>query len=311
MGQISSRIRRGRNDVVRVGRRLRKAGSLPGFVIIGAQRGGTTTLFHSLLRHPMIGGPARKEVHYFDSAYARGELWYRSFFPSGRRMERDGQRLTGEATPSYLFHPLAAQRAADTLPEAKFVAVLRDPVARAWSHHAHQVALGYETLPFEAAIEAEAERLAGEEERILSDPAFQATRFRRVSYLARGDYAPQLDRWFSAVGRGHVLVLISDEFFGDPPGGFRQVEEFLGLSWTEITPLEARFAKGRTGLSMSSETHDQLQEHFAPRSRRLEALLGRKLPWGRGPSLERDTSETVSEEGRPSFPAGRRGDTGS
>lgn len=284
---------------------MRKAGSLPGFVVIGAQRGGTTTLFHALLRHPTIGGPARKEVHYFDSAYARGELWYRSFFPSGRRMERNGQRLTGEATPSYLFHPLAAERAADTLPEARFVALLRDPVARAWSHHAHQVALGYESRPFAAAIDAEAERLAGEEDRIRSDPAFQATRFRRVSYLARGDYAPQLERWFSAVGRDRVLVLISEEFFDDPLGSFRQVEEFLGLpTWAEITPLEARFAKGRSGLHMSSDTRDRLQDHFAPGSRRLEVVLGRTLPWGRG-------EVRLSEEGRPSFLAGRRGDTDS
>jgi hypothetical protein len=304
MGQISSRIRRGRNDVIRVGRRVRKAGSLPGFVVIGAQRGGTTTLFHSLLRHPMIGSPARKEVHYFDSAYARGEPWYRSFFPSGRRMERNGQRLTGEATPSYLFHPLAAERAADTLSEAKFVAVLRDPVARAWSHHAHQVALGYEALPFEAAIDAEAERLAGEEDRILSDPAFQATRFRRVSYLARGDYAPQLERWFSAVGKDRVLALVSEEFFADPVASFRAVERFLELAhWEDVGPITARYAPGRATNEMRDETRERLRSHFAPKIRRTEELLGRELPW------PRPTATTT--EDRPSAPVARRGDSGS
>jgi hypothetical protein len=304
MGQTSSRIRRGRNDFIRVGRRVRKAGSLPGFVVIGAQRGGTTTLFHSLLRHPMIGSPARKEVHYFDSAYARGEVWYRSFFPNGRRMERNGQRLTGEATPSYLFHPLAADRAADSLPEARFVALLRDPVARAWSHHAHQVALGYETLPFEAAIEAEVERLAGEEDRIRSDPSFQATRFRRASYLARGDYAPQLERWFSAVGKDRVLVLVSEEFFAGPVASFRAVEGFLELPhWEDVGPITARYAPGLATDEMSDETRERLRSSFAPKIRRTEELLGRELPW------PRPTATTA--EDRPSAPAARRGDSGS
>jgi len=304
MGQISSRIRRARNDVTRVGRRVRKAGSLPGFVVIGAQRGGTTTLFHSLLRHPMIGIPARKEVHYFDSAFARGELWYRSFFPSSRRMERNGQRMSGEATPSYLFHPLAAERAAGTLLEAKFVAVLRDPVARAWSHHAHQIALGFETLPFEAAIEAEVERLAGEEDRIRSDPAFQATRFRRASYLARGEYAPQLERWFSAVGKDRVLVLVSEEFFADPLASFRSVEGFLELPhWNDVGPITSRYAPGSATEEMRDDTRERLRSYFAPKTRRTEELLGRELPWPR--------PTATTGEGRNSFPAARRGDSGS
>ena len=304
MGQVSSRMQGARNDIIRAGRRVRGAGSLPGFVVIGVQRGGTTTLFATLRRHPAVGDPLRKEIHYFDSAYARPLGWYRSFFPSVQAMRHRGERVTGEASPSYVFHPLVPERVAETLPGARFIVMLRDPVARAWSHHSHQTALGNETLSFEEAIDAEEARLVGEQERIASDPSFAATRFRRVSYLARGDYAPQLERWFSAVGKDRLLVLVSEEFFADPLMSFRGVERFLDLPhWENVGPITARYAPGLATNEMSDETRERLRSSFAPKIRRTEELLGRELPWPR-------PTATTSED-RPSAPAAPRGDSGS
>jgi lipopolysaccharide transport system ATP-binding protein len=83
---------------------LRRA---PDFLIIGAQKGGTTSLYSYLCEHPSVVAAERIEVHYFDLAYDRPWWWYKSHFP-GRI--GNGRTLTGEASPYYLFHPLVPER---------------------------------------------------------------------------------------------------------------------------------------------------------------------------------------------------------
>jgi len=281
---ISAALRSRRTKLGRAVAKLRGNGALPGFVVIGAQRSGTTSFFAFLSGHPGIAPPFRKEIHFFDreEMYARGERFYRSFFPSPERIRRRGAVTTAEATPDYLFHPLAPERVAAMLPDARFVVLLRDPVVRAWSHHALHATRGREPLPFEEAIDAEEERLGGEEERILADPAHPAARYLRLSYLGRGDYAPQLERWFARIPRERFLVLVSEEFFADPAGALRSTEVFLGLPrWDGQPALEHRHAIGGGAAEMAPETRARLREHFAPRIRRTEELLGRELPWGR------------------------------
>ena len=138
---------------------------LPDFLVIGAQKAGTTALYAYLRWHPGITGPSWKEVSFFDRHWWRGEFWYRGQFPL-----RSGQRLVGEASPSYLFHPLAPERVRSLVPEAKLIALVRDPVDRAYSHYQHEVALGREPLSFEDALAAEAERTRGEVVRHVADP---------------------------------------------------------------------------------------------------------------------------------------------
>ena len=143
---------------------------LPGFLLVGGQRCGTTSLFEALAQHPSVRRPqGRKGIHYFDVSYHRGMAWYRGHFPLAIRSAP--KAITGESSPYYLFHPLAAERIARDLPEVKLVVALRDPVERAYSAHAHEFARDYETEPFERAIEMEAERLRGEAQRLSSDPS--------------------------------------------------------------------------------------------------------------------------------------------
>lgn len=148
---------------------MKPAGKLPDFLIIGAQRCGTISFYRLLCQHPLVEGAARKEVHYFDLHFQKGEEWYRSFFPEAEREDR----VTGESSPYYIFHPLSAERAARLVPGARLIVLLRNPVDRAYSHYQHGLRRGYETLPtFEQALEAEPGRLAGEREKILAgEPA--------------------------------------------------------------------------------------------------------------------------------------------
>jgi tRNA(Leu) C34 or U34 (ribose-2'-O)-methylase TrmL len=164
---------------------------LPDFLIIGAQKAGTTSLFAHLNEHPAVWMAPWKECHFFSRPWLPTTA-YRGFFlmrSTRRRIERRlGRRLlVGEATPYYLFHPLAPLRAARALPKAKLIVLLRDPVERAYSHYRHEVRLGLETLSFEEALDAEATRTAGETERLGRSPFASSDGHRHYTYIARGD----------------------------------------------------------------------------------------------------------------------------
>ena len=134
--------------------RLRR---LPDFVIIGAQKAGTTSLYDLMTRHPSIAPAYDKELRYFSTYYDRGETWYRSNFPVVR-----GQ-LTGESTPSYVFYSAAPSRMKKLLPNARIIVILRNPVDRAYSHYNMVVRFNRVSVPFREALDLEKKAWAGEE----------------------------------------------------------------------------------------------------------------------------------------------------
>ena len=141
---------------------------LPSFLILGAQRAGTSSLYNYLRQHPSLRLPRKKEMHFFDLYYMRGLKWYARQFPA---FVFNRTKKTGEATPYYLFHPAVAERVANALPNVKLIALLRDPTVRAFSHFQMSVFKGNETiLDFEVALAAEHERLQGETENLMADP---------------------------------------------------------------------------------------------------------------------------------------------
>ena len=240
----------------------------PDFVIVGAQRGGTTSLYDWLSGHPAVAPASRKEVHYFDLHYGRGPRWYRAHFP----VRRPGL-VTGEATPYLLFHPLAPERVARDLPaRTRFVVVLRDPVQRAVSHYWHERRLGAETEPLAKALALEEGRLAGSAERVLrGEPSYAHLHF---AYAARGRYAEQLRRWYAHVEQDRILVVESEQLFRDPAAPGR-VARWLGLA-DHAAPFptlnDARRADDTDASVLAS-----LRSYFAPYNEELFALLGTRL----------------------------------
>jgi hypothetical protein len=249
---------------------------LPDLLIIGTQKGGTTSLFNYLVQHPDVLPPFGKEIHYFDLHYARGVRWYRGRFPYRGRL-RDG-RLTLDASPYYLVHPQVPARAAALLPGARLVALLRNPIDRALSHHQHEVRGGRETLPFEAAIDREAERLAGEEERLRRDPDYYSVGHHRHSYLHRGHYVEQLRRWTEHYPRAQLLVLQSERLFQDPAGTSAAVQRFLGLRPHRLERYKT-FLQGSYARDLPPSLRARLAEHFAPYNRALYQWLGEDYDW--------------------------------
>ena len=259
---------------------------LPDFLIIGAQRGGTTSLYHYLQTHPSFKAPTTKELHFFDRNYHKGLLWYRAHFPTvwekayAQQMQRRAL-VTGEASPYYLFHPHVYQRLAQVMPHAKLIVLLRNPVDRAYSHYYHSIELGYESRSFEEAIRDERERTAQEREKILQDEHYQSHTYRHHSYLTRGIYVDQLQAWMCLFSREQFLILKSEDFYADPAAALKEVYTFLNLPATEfqLRKKEYQSYNHTNSPKMDTASRTRLIEYFRPHNARLYALLGVDFGW--------------------------------
>jgi hypothetical protein len=269
---VEAALRRAASEPEKLWRRITASRrSWPDFVILGAQRAGTTSLYDWITDHDEVTPAWRKEVHYFDRNYGRGQSWYLSHFP----VRRSGL-VTGEASPYLLFHPLAPARAAADLPATtRFIVLLRDPVQRAVSHYWHERRMKAEPLPLDAALDQEHERLAGQMERVQAgERSFAHFHY---SYVARGLYGEQLERWFAVVGRERVLVVESEKVFvdADVRAG---VEGWLGLPVTGRPFPAMNEAPRREPVSPAATA--LLESSFAAPNEELFALLGQRL-WDR------------------------------
>ncbi|MGW0804166.1 sulfotransferase family protein [Nonomuraea sp. NPDC002799] len=260
---------------------------LPSFLIAGAQRCGTTSLYRALAQHPLLLKPVlHKGVHYFDVGYQRGLPWYQAHFPlrlgAALLAHRYGSHaLAFESSPYYLFHPLAGERIAADLPEVKLIVLVRDPVERACSAHAHELARGFETEShFEYAVELEARRLAGAEESLRESPFSEHHSHRHHAYLARGRYAEQLDRLEPLIGRERIMVLDSHRFFAEPEAVYDRVLEFLGVPHLGYPVFERHNGRAlpRRAPRVLGEA---LRDHFEVYDARLARWLGGEPSWRR------------------------------
>ena len=254
-------------------------GALPDFVIIGGKKCGTTFLYHLLRRHPRITPAAKKEVHFFDMRFHKGIGWYRSQFPLLERGQ-EPTPITGEASPYYLYHPHAARRASEVVPQAKLIALLRDPIDRAFSDYHDKTRQGREPLTFEEAIEAEESRLRGEKEKMLADETYVSHNYRAFSYLARGIYVDQLQEWHNFFEREQLLVLKSEDMFEDITGTLKKVLDFLRLPDLKIdVPPRAEDRNEGQYAPMKPATRELLRGYFAPHNQRLYEHLGTDFGW--------------------------------
>jgi glycosyltransferase involved in cell wall biosynthesis len=265
-GRARSVVRAARRGVRRPAER-----PLPQLLVVGAMRSGTTSLYTDLVRHPQVRPPLAKELHYFSLHHDRGTDWYRRCFP----VLGDGE-LTLEATPYYLFDPLVPARVAATLPDARFVVVLRDPVERAVSHYLHTRRTGDEPLELAEALAAEPERLASVAD---ATAGRRHEVSRQYSYLARSRYGEQLERWFAHVDRDRVLVLRTEELADRPQDQLDRVHAHVGLpAWRADGHTRHTRRREGAGPAVPDDLVARLRAELDPDVARLTSLLG----WDRG-----------------------------
>jgi hypothetical protein len=264
-------------------------GALPDFVVIGAMKGGTSYFYHLLTQHPYIERCAIKELHFFDVGFDLGVEWYRRCFPTPGW--KDGRRIiTGEATP-YMPARRAPERMAEVVPEARLIALLRNPVDRAYSDYQQVVRKGRQTLTFEEAIERERGRPLGGEDETFDHEARVNLAARNHGYLSKGIYVDQLMRWAEFFPREQILALKSEDFFDNPKQTLKHAFEFLGLPESEFQVPEPRDTrdkdkhkrdkrnKGTYKEEMNPATRRRLEAFFEPHNRRLYEYLGVDFGW--------------------------------
>ena len=278
---------------------------LPNLIIGGAQKSATTSLHSILASHPDVffppSEPYGQEIHFFDleENYRRGVDWYAGLF-------RDwaGQKVIGQTSPLYLYDAKTPAAMAALLPQVRLVFILREPVARAYSHYWHEVRYGWELESFERALELEPERIA-------RGPVAR----RHFSYLDRGRYAGQLERYREHFPREQMLVLLHEHLHRQPDALLTRVAHFLGIDAERFNRDVARRVHNRTRVPrvrwlqrlvrdlrdpfprlctlvdrlnlsdagyppMRLETRERLRANFAPELARLEEIWGLELsPW--------------------------------
>lgn len=191
---------------------------LPNFLIIGAMKAGTTSLYNYLRHHPQILMPTQKEIHFFnrDENWNRGQAWYEGYF-----QDPNGALAVGEASPGYTMFPHSPDvptRIATLIPEARLVYLIRHPIERMRSHYAHRLAYDHESRPMQEAL--------------LENPL----------YANMSRYWRQIERYLGHFEPEQLLVITSEELRFSRAETLRQVYDFLGVSAeVRTTELEREF----------------------------------------------------------------------
>lgn len=253
---------------------------LPTFIIVGAQKCGTSSLSATLRGHSQVHMSRPKELHFFDRNFEQGLDFYATQFkPLPQHL------AIGEATPSYLYDAEARERISAMLPEVRLVVILRDPVKRAYSHFWHSKRLGFEeSATFEEALSREPERLTSSVRRDRM----------RFSYVDRGHYLEQLQALEQRHGAEKIHTMLLDDLKDDRIGTLERLFAFLGVDTAPASTIKEKWTnryrvKDEAGAEKVVEyppldpaTRARLVEHFAPHNERLGAHLGRDLSaWSR------------------------------
>lgn len=254
---------------------------LPDFLIVGAQKAGTTSLYSYLIQHKNIIKPLVKEIHYFDGgldpeidAYSKGEKWYRAFFPF--KFQIENHELTFDASPLYLFNPLCPQRIHQLLPNVKLIVLLRNPVDRAISHYYHQVFKGREYLNIESGFSIEDQRI----QYAIESEDFKNHDFIHFSYKRRGLYAQQLKRYLDYFPLDQMLIINSESLFQDPMKTVIEVSKFLGVSTSDIHNINFKAKNvGRVKKNVPSGLIDELNQFYKKPNEELFEIIGQRFNW--------------------------------
>lgn len=264
---------------------LREPGTLPSFLVIGAQRAGSTFLHDHLASCTSAGpSPLQKEVHYFDNKYYRSLRWYSKFFKSlkggGKKVKKNF-----ETSPYYLYHPAVPKRIAESLPEVKLIVVLREPVDRAVSQYKWMRQIGLETRTAKEAFQWDAERIDLERDSSyltqFEDPLhFDSDHIYR-SYLRRSLYHIQLQRWLEHFQASQIRVLCSKDLFDNTTSLLEALAAFLGVKLSGREKFDSvNQNSSNDDISVSSEARETAERHLKGVLPNVEDILSEEMVVG-------------------------------
>jgi hypothetical protein len=264
-------------------RRISEAtGALPDFIIVGAQKAGTTSLFRYLSGHPHVHPASRKEIGFFNNRLERNLSWYRGHFPSKfqkhyEQIALNRPFLTGEADPAYILDPYAIEAIHDILPDVKIILLLRNPVDRSYSHYQHTRRLGLENLTFDQALECEDDRISIHLQKMMAGLPYKGMPIYHYGYIFTGMYGDQVETLFRIFPRKQVLILKTELFQLNTQGQFNRVLKFLGLQDFQLN-LFTQHNKG-SYQPLAPKTRRHLAELFTPQLTKIQQMLGDEFTW--------------------------------
>jgi Sulfotransferase domain len=259
-------------------------GRLPTFLVIGAQKSATTSLVHYLGGHPDVFA-LTEEVHFFDRFHDRGVDWYRQHFAGAERA-----LAVGESTPNYMYFRDAPRRMAALVPDARLIAMLRNPIDRAYSHYWHNRTRGIEPLDFDDALAAEVERLAAS-----ADDRDRG----RFGYVDRGKYLQQLKRVREHFDSKALSVILTDDLERDRTGTVAALYRLLGVN-DAVIPSNIDRTKNRYMTFRSQRLRGPLRRLPRPLRKVAARLNVRYAPY---PPMADDARKRLVEEFREEIQA--------
>jgi lipopolysaccharide transport system ATP-binding protein len=246
----------------------------PDYIILGAQKGGTTTLFYQLSQHPQVDNSSIKELHYFDLGYDQPIESYVNFF-------RDKKRscITGESSPYYIFHPHAAARIKKHFPKTKFIVLLRNPIKRAYSHYQMMKRRGIDpTETFEEAISRENERIGELYKKMVNNEKENYIDVQMFSYIMRGDYSKQIKVWLDLFPKERFIFIESEEYYANTQKELKKIYSFLKIECIYPKDLETIRHKAEYN-PIDSTLYEKYYSYFRELNKELPQLTGRNYSW--------------------------------
>ena len=252
---------------------------LPDFIIIGSMKCGTTSLYYDICEHPCTIAAAYDEIGFFDSNFHLGLNWYRSMFPTKRRIEdirrKEGVAITGEDTPFYFWNPVAAKRIQKLLPNIKLITILRNPIDRAYSEYQDLVSSESNSPSFETFIENEI-NTRRKDSSLITEENFEIFN-QKNSYLLKGIYVDQLKIWAGLFPKEQIFTLSTENLNSEPITALESVFQYLNLPDYKIKNIQRQ--KQKKYVPMNSQTRKILIEFFKPHNERLFKFIGKKFDW--------------------------------
>jgi len=252
---------------------------LPDFIIIGSMKCGTTSLYYDICEHPCASPAAYDEIGFFDSNFHLGLNWYRSMFPTKRRIEdirrKEGVAITGEDTPFYFWNPVAAKRIQKLLPNIKLITILRNPIDRAYSEYQDLVSSESNSPSFETFIENEI-NTRRKDSSLITEENFEIFN-QKNSYLLKGIYVDQLKIWAGLFPKEQIFTLSTENLNSEPITALESVFQYLNLPDYKIKNTQRQ--KQKKYVPMNSQTRKILIEFFKPHNERLFKFIGKKFDW--------------------------------
>jgi hypothetical protein len=249
--------------------------ALPDFLIIGAQKAGTTSLFDYLDATPSVRPALAKEVHYFDRNGHRSPTWYRANFPLARSTRT---WVTGEASPYYLLHPGIPPRVVELVPQVRLIVMLRHPVDRAYSHFQHSRAFRMEPVDdFQEALALEGLRTDEGWSR-LEGGAYRDDRVEWFSYARRSLYMPQLRRWLKYFPEEAMAVFTMEEMADQPRRVISQALAHIGVD-ESVGSADFPIRNARAYRGLDPDVRRTILSRFGDDVREVEEFLGRSTGW--------------------------------